>query len=225
MLRAINRFFLNQMFYPLVLSSFLATVVYIGRFFISGDRWVYSNLPWNLFLAWVPYGFSFLAVALHRISRRTWLLQLPLGALWLLFFPNAPYLVTDFLHLGPQELIPLWYDTILLAIFAWSGCYLAVASLIIMQRLIQSYLGKIAGWFFVFVAIFLSGLGTYLGRFERWNSWDIWANPKGIAKDLLIPLSQPLANPRFLGFTLLFTAFMLICYLTFISVRYIDEKE
>ena len=55
-------------------------------------------MVWNLFLAWLPYLWSLWAVSIQRRQpRRWWRLLLP-ATLRLLFFPNAPYLVTDLIH-------------------------------------------------------------------------------------------------------------------------------
>ena len=143
----------------------------------------------------------------------------------MIFFPNAPYLMTDFLHLEDRPPIPLWYDILLIVSFAWSGLFLAIGSLRTMQLLIKKYLGRVTGWLFVIVAMGLSGLGIYLGRFERWNSWDLILQPRQILHDLKTYMAAPTDNLRFFAFTLLFTSFLLICYLTFIAVRRADELD
>jgi uncharacterized membrane protein len=94
-----------------------------------------------------------------------------------------------------------------------------------MQIITGAYLGKIASWFFVFLALSLSGLGIYLGRFGRWNSWDLLLNPTHIMAEVTGSLLEPLENLRFFGFTVLFTTFLFICYLTFISMRRLEETE
>ena len=134
-LSSIHRFFVSQMLYPLVLSSTLAITLYLGRIYLSHDWQVYRHMIWNLFLAWLPYLFSFWAAGTQRLlPGRWWLLLLP-AAIWLIFFPNAPYIITDFLHLQQRPYVPLWYDILLLATFSWSGIFLAVASLKTMQNL------------------------------------------------------------------------------------------
>ncbi len=223
-LRGIHRFFMDQLLYPLVLSSLLALGFWLGQVVLSSSWVFYRNLIWNLFLAWIPYLFSFLAAASHRLfPRQWWLLILP-GAVWLAFFPNAPYLLTDFLHLENRPGIPLWYDILLLAAFAWSGLFLAVASLQSMHRIMSGYLGWLGGWTFAMTALGLSGLGLYLGRFSRWNSWDLLLQPKDILRDLLSRFANPFSNLTFFGFTLMFTAFLLVCYLTFVSVRRVGSR-
>lgn len=224
-IRRIHLFFAGQLFYPIVLSSMLAIGIYTGRVLISQSWVIYSNLVWNLFLAWIPYLFSIIAAGLHRWFRRQWWLLLFPGAIWLVFFPNAPYLLTDFLHLGVRPPIPLWYDIGMLATFAWTGLFLATASLRTMQELISFYAGNFISWLFATIALGLGGMGIYLGRFSRWNSWDLVTQPKDILKDILMPFLNPFSNLSFFGFTLMFTAFLMVCYLTYISVHRSIESQ
>ncbi len=223
-IQKLNRFLLSQSFYPIVLSSLLAAVIYIGR-------WVYvrhaydSNLPFNLFLAWIPYLFSMFNLGLFYIlPRQPWLLIIP-GMLWLLFFPNAPYIITDFLHLENHPPVPMWYDTVMLASFAWSGFFLAIASLRSMHFLVKYYLGRIVGWIFALTVLALGGLGIYLGRFPRWNSWDIFIHPKQILKEVLFQVSNGFSLLRFLGFTVMFTLFLIVSYLMFVSISKFEEPK
>ena len=215
----LHRFFSSQSFYPIVLSSALAVVIYLGRVVYSGSWRIYANLIWNLILAWIPYIFSMFAAALHHsFPKKWWLLIVPAG-IWLLFFPNAPYIVTDFFHLVPRYGVPLWYDILMLTTFSWTGIFLTIASLRTMQGLVKLYLGGIVSWLFVVFSLGLGGLGIYLGRFERWNSWDMLSHPQKILKDILLPFADPLNSLRFFGFIFLFTSFLVVCYLMFISMR------
>jgi uncharacterized membrane protein len=152
------------------------------------------------------------------------MLLFPAG-LWLIFFPNAPYLVTEFLHLEHRPPIPLWYDIVMVSSFAWTGCFLAIASLRTMQYLVTSYLGRLASWVFVMAALVMSGLGIYLGRFERWNSWDLFTQPQDVAYDILLRLANPFNNLRFFVFTLMFTAFLMVCYLMFTSISHLEDHD
>jgi uncharacterized membrane protein len=222
-LKRLHRFLADQSFYPILLSSVYAMLLFIARVYISGYSRVYSNLVWNLFLAWVPYGFSMLAYGLLHISRRSWWLLFGIGFIWMLFFPNAPYILTDFFHLDERAGVPLWYDILLLIAFSWTGIFLMMASLRTMSRVVKVYLGRWASWLFAMFALVLSAIGIYLGRFERWNSWDMLTHPERILADVLRPLADPLNGMRFFGVTILFTAFLLVCYLVFISFDLPDE--
>jgi len=215
----LHHFVTSQSFYPIVLSSALAVIIYVGRVAYSGSWIIYVNLIWNLFLAWIPYGASMAVAALHSLApRKWWWLVLP-GGVWLLFFPNAPYIVTDFFHLVPRYNVPMWYDILMLTTFSWTGIFLAIASLRTMQGLVRFYIGGFFSWLFVVFSLGLGGLGIYLGRFERWNSWDMLTHPKKILKDILVPFTDPLNSLRFFGFIILITAFLVVCYLMFVSMR------
>ncbi len=221
----IHRFLATQSFYPIVLSTGLALFTYSGRIYQSDSWLVYRNLVWNLFLAWVPYLFSMLAAYFYITTPKRWWRIVAAGGLWLIFFPNAPYIITDFLHLYQRPYVPLWYDILLISIFAWTGIFLAIASLHTMQRITRRYFGKAMGWVFVGIALGLSGLGIYLGRFERWNSWDLLIRPRSIIEDVMGRFADPLDNLRFFAFTMLFTAFLLVCYLMFLSSGYPDRLD
>lgn len=221
----IHRFLVGQMMYPILLSTMLALVLFAGRVYLSGSWRIYGNLVWNIFLAWIPYLFSISAASLQRLVPRAGLLLVVPGVLWLVFFPNAPYIVTDFLHLEQRPYVPLLYDILLLASFSWTGLFLAIASLRTMQVLVKIYLGNLISWFFVAMALGLSGLGIYLGRFERWNTWDLVFHFDTILKNTASRMLNPMDNLRFIGFTMLFTAFLLVCYLTFISVHKVEMLE
>ena len=164
-LPSLSQFLHIHSFYPLILSSLMACSFLVFRIFYSGT-YNYSNLLWNLFLAWMPYIFSVLASSAYRINAKRWWLIILLGVFWLVFFPNAPYIVTDFYYLDPRPPIPLWFDISLIAIFAFTGCFLAIASLRSIHIIIERSMGRIVGWIFALFALGLASLGVYLGRFR-----------------------------------------------------------
>ncbi|HUV26613.1 MAG TPA: DUF1361 domain-containing protein [Anaerolineales bacterium] len=214
----LHRFLLNQTIYPILLSTIFALGLFSARVILSYS-FAYSNLIWNLFLAWMPFLFSIWAAALYSARPgRWWVIVFP-GFLWLLFFPNAPYLITDFLHLKQRPGIPIWFDILMLAAFAWTGFFLAIASLRTMHLLVKNHLGWFISWIFAGTALALAGIGIYLGRFSRWNSWDIFFSPKEILVDVAYRVVNPLSNLNFYGFTSIITAFLIICYIMFISMR------
>ncbi len=132
----------------------------------------YAFLTPNLLLAWIPFlaaGAAYLA----RRNRFTFFLVMPICTLiWLVFFPNAPYLLTDFQHLAyTDSSSPLWLEVILLIWFAWTGLLLGITSLYLMQEIVSHTFNTTVGWIFAVGATILSSVGVYLGRFLRWNSW------------------------------------------------------
>jgi uncharacterized membrane protein len=197
------------LFFVLALSLGLSVVLIGGRVLLTG-RLQFLFLLWNLFLAAIPFCLSAALVLAARPPRA--LLLLLVGAAWLLFFPNAPYLVTDLFHLEPRQGVPYWYDLALILSCAWNGLMLAYASLLDMHTLVQRRLGIGAGWAFVTVALLLSSFGIYLGRYLRFNSWDVLANPLTLFYDILHRLINPLSHPRTWGVTVVFGVFLLIGY-------------
>lgn len=136
-------------------------------------------LLWNLFLACVPVFASRLLRAAHR-KKAPDTLQLGLAGLWLLFLPNAPYILTDIVHLQPASTGLYWYDLGLLLSCAGTGVLLGYSSLFDVHRILEERLGSRWGWGIVVGTLILSGYGVYLGRVMRWNSWDVIVNPRGL---------------------------------------------
>src|SRR5689334_16567112 len=136
----------------------------------------YRFLIFNLILAGVPLFFStVLRIATHR--RFHWMVQLPLYVLWMLFLPNAPYILTDILHLTRASHAPAWYDLALLLSCAGTGLLMGFLSLIDVQTIAARRVGQTWSWIFALVSLVLSGFAIYLGRFLRWNSWDVLIDP------------------------------------------------
>ena len=206
-----HHFLSRNLFYPLVLSTGLVFFFFGVRVHISGGL-TYSFLIKNLFLAWLPYGFALVANFAFTRSRRAWPMILFFSGLWLLFLPNAPYIITDFLHLQPRSGIPLWYDVGFIMSIALTGLFLGIASLRAVHGIIHHLAGPVIGWGFALGAIGLSGLGVYLGRFLRWNSWDVIDSPLGIVIDSLRIFRHPLGYAEELGFIFMIATLMLVGY-------------
>ena len=118
-LRKMHEFFAGQLVYPIILSITLALSIYIGRVIFTGNWLIYRFLVWNLFLAWIPYFFSVFAAATYRLNPKSWWMLLLPGTLWLVFFPNAPYILTDLLHVGYRPPVPFWYVRLARAMPCW----------------------------------------------------------------------------------------------------------
>ncbi len=180
----VRRFIL--IFLALLFASVVAATMVVIRIVYTG-HFSYVFLVWNLFLAWLPFIFALMVVALRRS-------QLALGAfglLWLLFFPNTTYLVTDLIHLHHTNYIPVWYDAIMLFSFALTGLMLGLLSLYFVHAVVQNHFGATIGWLFVMITAVLGGIGVYIGRFMRWNSWDVFTNPVTLLNDLASNLFNP----------------------------------
>ena len=153
---------------------------------------VHGWLAWNLFLAWIPF---LLALLLYERTRAgaSWRALAPLGLLWLAFFPNAPYLITDLKHLGHGGQVPVLYDVLLLSAAAWLGLLLGLISLFLVHGVARRLVGVLDAWALVVAVLALSSFGIYLGRVQRWNSWDLVVHP---AFDRRPDRQRPAASPE-----------------------------
>ncbi len=197
----------------LAVASVISVLMAKARMAYSSSN-LYATLIWNLGLAWIPFIFASLAYVVSW-SRKLLYLVVPVCAfIWLIFFPNAPYILTDFQHLSTNpNNAPLWYDVLMLVWFAWTGLLLGLVSMHFMQEIVTRAFGRIPGWLFTIFVTIMSSVGILLGRFYRWNSWDIFGDPMPIAHNILDWLRHPAANLRVYGFILLFTGLFLFVYL------------
>jgi uncharacterized membrane protein len=174
-------------------------------------------LTWNLLLAWVPFVLALVLYDAYRRGRGPAYL-LALGAAWLAFFPNAPYIVTDFIHLNRDPLSPLWYDGFTIGAFAATGLVLGFGSLYLVHAVVRRVLGEAAGWALALGAIVLGSVGVYLGRFVRVNSWDIVWHPHLLARLARVRLADPLGNPKLVAVTIALTGLLTLGYLVVYGV-------
>ena len=183
----------------------------------------FGGLIWNLFLAWIPF---LLAVAVYDgwRRRRSGGSLVALGALWLLFFPNAPYIVTDFVHLEHNADAPYWYDAVTVSAFAWTGLLLGFASLFLMQTVVRQWRGVVSGWIFAGVALALGSLGIYLGRFLRLNSWDALEHPSVLPRIAHAVARDPFAYQEAIGVTVLFTLALGFAYLLLYNLAVVGRE-
>jgi uncharacterized membrane protein len=175
-----------------------------------------TNLVWNLFLAWIPFVLALVLYdgARHRASPGT---LVALGAAWLLFLPNAPYIVTDVKWLGEYAGGRLWFDAALIGTAAAIGLVLGFVSLYLVQVVVAGRFGHVAGWALAWTALALSGVGVYLGRFQRWNSWDVVTEPTTTLGQLARAALDPLAYTRPLALSVAFAVTWCVGYALFYS--------
>jgi uncharacterized membrane protein len=181
----------------------------------AGNR---DNLPiaWNLFLAWIPFVLALIIYDRGRGAAARPALG-AVAALWLLFLPNAPYIVTDLKYIDGFSGVSALYEVVVLASAAWTGLLLGLTSLFLMHAVARRLVGAFNAWALVVGALALSSFGIYLGRVQRWNSWDVFARPGSLFGDLASGLIDPLSHPYPIAVTILFTSFLLASYLVFYS--------
>ena len=204
-------------------ATLLSVLLYRLRTVLSGTL-DYAFLLWNIFLAWIPLGVAYTA-AIFTQKRRYIMVSLPAAAaLWLLFFPNAPYILTDLQHLGnPRPGIPVWFDVLLIIWFAWTGLLLGMVSLLLMQDIVRREFGRIAGWVFVISVGVLSSLGIYIGRFLRWNSWDMLLHPLGRLTEFIFYATHP--SLQSIIFISVFSTFFIFFYVTIYAFGLLLQEQ
>ncbi|GMV34488.1 MAG: hypothetical protein DCC59_14380 [Chloroflexi bacterium] len=202
-----------------------ACIALVGARIVATESTRHTGLIWNLFLAWIPFILAYFA---HALSWNKFLVYLAIpfvAFLWLLFFPNAPYMLTDLQDLarGAGREAPLWYDVIIVVWCSWTGTLLGVISLYLMQDIIIRRFNRWLGWLFVLAISGLSSFGIYIGRFVRLNSWDILQNPTETAMVILGIVIDP--SRRLAAFTVAYTLFFLFVFLLLYSFSHMLQEQ
>ncbi|MCW3491657.1 DUF1361 domain-containing protein [Dethiobacter alkaliphilus] len=179
-------------FLYLISCSILVTGLFFIPFFdmyLQGHWWW---LPWNIFLAWLPLFFALcLLWAVHGEQSR--LLIITCWGLWLFFYPNAPYMLTDLIHLNRFEFVigtqfsadpAVWFGFLHLVAGVAVGCGFGLLSLVMLQRYTERTRGAVWSWLLVAGTSLLSGIGIWIGRNLRFNSWDILFRPFHLLRNI-----------------------------------------
>jgi uncharacterized membrane protein len=217
--------FARQTAVPMLALSFasIATVGLIATRVVWSRDLTYLSLVWNLFLAWLPLGFALLAREEFQSAKvRNWRF-LGFGSAWLLFFPNAPYIFTDVVHLTTYFYRHFWVDLVLILLCALTGLVLGFVSLFLMQGIVRRLFGTATSWLFVFAVAGLSGFGIYLGRFLRFNSWDVIWKPMALSRGIGSWASNPLAHSNTFAFPLLFAVFLFLAYVMLYALTHLQH--
>ena len=206
----------------LTFASGVSVALVIARIVWTGEL-RYGFLAWNLLLAWVPLIFALLACEkLQNTSGRNGRF-LGLAGAWLLFFPNAPYIFTDLIHLTTHFYSHFWVDLILILLCALTGLVLGFVSLYLMHSIVVQTFGRLAGWMFIAAVTGLSGFGICLGRFLRFNSWDVLLKPIDLYRGIGHWVAEPLSNPLSWGFPVLFATFLFIAYVMLYALTHLQQ--
>jgi uncharacterized membrane protein len=201
MFEILKRYQRYHMSILLVIMSLISFSLSVFRvFFTKSDMFLFLN--WNLFLAFIPWAFSTIIILKPNMHYRRWL-STGLLLSWLLFFPNAPYILTDLFHLKEDLTMPIWYDLIMILSFAWTGLLFGFVSLFNIELYLSRFVSdKILPYITIFL-LFLGSYGIYLGRYLRWNSWDIINEPFALLYNIGSSIKNPLTHSRAWGMTIL----------------------
>lgn len=196
----------------------------VFRYSYTGSK-VFLFLNWNLFLACIPWLLTSFVTVSPKIAKSKVLLVFLLF-IWLVFFPNAPYILTDLFHLRLKTSMPVWFDLLLILSFAWVGLLFGFLSLWDIEQLMKTKIKNKFSSFWItsttVLFLFLSGFGIYMGRYLRWNTWDIINQPSDLFNDISLRFTNPTEHPRTWGMTILMGVFLNILYFSF---RFIRERK
>ena len=191
----------------LLFSSIVSGALFVGRM-THYDTWQYWFLNWNLLLAWLPLVFAWqLHKRLNKGSSLGWQ-NVVLGLLWLGFLPNSFYISSDLIHLQTSAASNILYDTVMLLSFSINGYLLGLTSIFIVHRQFVKRLKVINAHILVASVLLLCSFAIYLGRYLRWNTWDVLINPAGLLFDVSDRILNPSSHPQTFVTTLSFFALL-----------------
>jgi len=215
---ASSRFKINML---LILMTVFCFSLSAFRYYIS-DTKVFLFLNWNLFLAWIPLLLSSFILAFNIKSKISLIFII---IVWILFFPNSPYILTDLFHLRARNSVPIWYDLIVILSYAWTGLICGFISLNDIEKSLSEYGKRNSINAVIIFFLFMSSFGVYLGRFLRWNSWDVLNNPFGLFSDIVVRFIYPLEYTKTWGVTVLMGIMLNFMYFTFKWVETNNDRE
>lgn len=191
--------------------------------YVYSDRIQHTFFVWNVFLAWIPYGLSLLTMYLVECKQNIALIFSSIG--WFLFYPNAPYLLTDLLHMKLNPYAPIWYELFQMVTFAIIGLFIGYVSLEHIRQLIQRHFGKLYSWIFASLMLFLTSFGIYLGRFLRWNSWNVITHPLDLLEDIGRRFLIPFEYPTTWVFTLVTFGLLMLFHVSIASFAFRERDQ
>jgi len=208
---------------PLIALLNFSVALILLRILFTG-HFTFAFLIWNLILAAVPLFISTLLISFKPL-RDKWFLLIPLLVTWLLFLPNAPYIITDLFHLRPRGDAPQWLDLLVILSSALSGLIMFFVSFTQIQQILKNKLNNLLYYTSNFTIILLCGFGIYLGRFLRFNSWDIISQPEPLMFDIIERFINPLAHPKTWGITIGYGLFLLLSYWAVQNIKLSSEQQ
>ncbi|KAA0989561.1 DUF1361 domain-containing protein [Dyadobacter aurulentus] len=209
----------NQKVALLAFVSSAAMTLLLIRILIHD--WGFIFLAWNLFLAWVPLIFIKGVWEMERRKKAPFWFLITCLFVWLLFFPNAPYIITDLKHLRGIDDNMIWYDSLMIFIFSVAGFLTGLYSVRIVHRIVTKRWNEQLAWAWILFAMVLSGFGVYLGRYGRWNSWDILTQPGSLIRGIFESAQNPLAIKH----TVTFSFVLMLLYFAFHIFAELKQNE
>ncbi|MFL5741738.1 MAG: DUF1361 domain-containing protein [Flavisolibacter sp.] len=197
-----------------ILSSLFSMALIFFRILYTG-RLMFVFLVWNLFLGFIPLALS-KCINVKSVAKAGWLFFVVM-IIWLLFIPNAFYIITDLFHLNMNSIMPLWFDLVLILSFAWTGMLMGIISVRRMEALFEQHFNRKFDLLFIIPVMVLNATGIYFGRYLRFNSWDVFTNPFVLVGETVDLFVHPLRNRVDWS--------MICCYSFFLTLVYVTIKR
>ena len=204
----------------LILSVAFTMILLATRIALTNSL-TYLFFVWNIFLAIIPLVFSNYLLKQKKLGIKSIIIVFG----WLFFYPNAPYIITDFFHYVERPPVPYWFDLLICISAVWNGLILGLISLIKVEQFLSRHLKPTAVKAIVLVSFIVCGYGIYIGRFLRFNSWNIITDIDGLFDASFQRIIHPFHHTTTWSFTLLFAAMMAVFYYTIKSISQIFIKK
>ena len=178
----------SAVFNVVVLSSASALLLFLARSLVTGNA-RFSFMAWNLVLSLLALAASVGFIYAFYIKIK-WL-TIFLFIVWLFLLPNTFYMLTDFVHVKDTGDINMLFDIVLIGLFAMNGYLHGMISLVLVHRTLLKMFSKNVSATLIAAIILASSFAVDMGRFLRWNSWDILVNPRALIFDITNTLLNP----------------------------------
>ena len=212
----------------LILSSLFSFLLLVIRI-LATEQLIFLFLPWNLFLAFVPYN-----IAKRLMNNPGWIgnrIKFVFAfSIWLLFIPNSFYILTDLYHLELSKDSPRWFDLTLIFSFAWNGMLMGILAVRKMEAIFKLFLKNRNILLFLYPVMWLIAFGIYIGRYLRFNSWDVLTDPFSLFGKIGEMFFNPLKYSYAWGMIFCFSVFIMLVYLSIkkignsFSEKFIETK-
>ena len=197
-------------------ASWLLTILCLFLFGMWLSRYIFTGsyryffIGWNIFLALIPFAVA--AVLQKHTYKLPGMKSVALLMVWLFFLPNSFYIITDLIHLGSSTGHLLWYDAAFLFSASMVGVVCGLLSVMRVEKYLQGIIGRSKAMVISVLVMILSGFGIYLGRFDRFNSWDIVLDPAEVFTTVIGYIKNPVVNIRVWGISFVFAALFIVMY-------------
>jgi uncharacterized membrane protein len=216
---------LHKILFPKEILVLLVPTVALILFRMITGTPVLGYLLWNIFLAALPFVVSAILLFSAKEKRVDKKILILGGIIWLFLIPNAPYMITDLVHITEGHSTNFFYNAIIFFSSAWVGLLFGLHSFSHIEQIVRMKYSQKKTSRILVLLIFLTSFGICLGRFFRFNSWDMIAQPLSLFKNIFSIFSYPQLYTHVYLLTIAFFIFLLCAYYAWKSREKEREKE